>query len=152
MKQRQRTGNCRFTPAHAGNTRNLNTALIETQVHPRSRGEYDSKLRIIAAIEGSPPLTRGILQRFCDYFGLTRFTPAHAGNTASIVLPDDPDQVHPRSRGEYFLTVTGRELKWGSPPLTRGIHNRRRRGYWYVRFTPAHAGNTCFKYCLVCFG
>ena len=51
-------------------------------------------------------------------------------------------EVHPRSRGEYYLVFRSDLLRVGSPPLTRGIQKREMQSGVAVRFTPAHAGNT----------
>ena len=54
-----------------------------------------------------------------------------------------PDEVHPRIRGEYnraFLAVVRKE---GSPPHTRGIRIKDADGSCLEGFTPAYAGNTC---------
>ena len=91
----------RFTPAHAGNTRNACESNRSIKVHPRSRGEYFIYFSLIYSVLGSPPLTRGIrIQLFCIPF-FARFTPAHAGNTVSKNFRIISHKVHPRSRGEY---------------------------------------------------
>ena len=51
----------RFTPAHAGNTILDTDPDVFEKVHPRSRGEYTEHNHRIIDIQGSPPLTRGIL-------------------------------------------------------------------------------------------
>ena len=51
-------------------------------------------------------------------------------------------EVHPRSRGEYIMTLKPHTLILGSPPLTRGIRQKRMNHNSTCRFTPAHAGNT----------
>ena len=52
----------RFTPAHAGNTKQYQTNYQDQQVHPRSRGEYSTGNIRKPKRSGSPPLTRGILE------------------------------------------------------------------------------------------
>ena len=71
-----------------------------------------------------------------------RFTPAHAGNTASAWLPVSRARVHPRSRGEYERLLIWQHMPLGSPPLTRGIPVAILLVEAMIRFTPAHAGNT----------
>ena len=51
---------------------------------------------------GSPPLTRGILYVDSVEKDHIRFTPAHAGNTKYSNTMMVLNEVHPRSRGEYF--------------------------------------------------
>ena len=51
----------RFTPAHAGNTTTEADIVVPSKVHPRSRGEYARFRCKLSGIQGSPPLTRGIL-------------------------------------------------------------------------------------------
>ena len=70
---------------------------------------------------GSSPLTRGIRLLSIAWFDLTRFTPAHAGNTFPGFSPISGEWVHPRSRGEYSWDTPLWMQLLGSPPLTRGI-------------------------------
>ena len=132
----------RFTPAHAGNTFLDVKRLYPTKVHPRPCGEYEIHDLTKALIQGSPPLTRGIHSQKKKQRRLSRFTPAHAGNTHPEILFLLRLQVHPRSRGEYKALDLFRGFYLGSPPLTRGILSN----YFFLplryRFTPAHAGNT----------
>ena len=93
-------------------------------------------------VYGSPPLTRGILSNSFFEFELSRFTPAHAGNTKTIPFYADPTGVHPRSRGEYIKRTSKCNAGIGSPPLTRGIPADATLKSFDGRFTPAHAGNT----------
>ena len=98
---------------------------------------------------GSPPLTRGIQITLRIMACTSGFTPAHAGNTAGEnrlpVLP----WVHPRSRGEYCISHIRHTRTEGSPPLTRGIPQKRQETVTADRFTPAHAGNTILIFALV---
>ena len=73
---------CRFTPAHAGNTPPQPLFQWLHRVHPRSRGEYNELVLKTNDRRGSPPLTRGIPVERGGTGASTRFTPAHAGNTA----------------------------------------------------------------------
>ena len=134
----------RFTPAHAGNTTSSSSSVSIVKVHPRSRGEYVPVLLLQYLHQGSPPLTRGILGPILGTVGSARFTPAHAGNTQRYLPCLVRLKVHPRSRGEYQLLLFHLGIIIGSPPLTRGIRNKRRSGQADGRFTPAHAGNTGF--------
>ena len=97
-----------------------------------------------ATAEGSPPLTRGIPIRSTGNRILSRFTPAHAGNTIILTLSLVIPKVHPRSRGEYGFKRRIKSCIGGSPPLTRGILSSHCSTSFSTRFTPAHAGNTFF--------
>ena len=132
----------RFTPAHAGNTNHPAQWFTRLWVHPRSRGEYVIPARLAIRMIGSPPLTRGIPATITVIITVTRFTPAHAGNTPSLCLGLDGKKVHPRSRGEYRLSQKNTLQSLGSPPLTRGIQVELYSLSGIGRFTPAHAGNT----------
>ena len=132
----------RFTPAHAGNTNLYICYYIAEQVHPRSRGEYRTRLRAFPLSSGSPPLTRGIRTSSHWQSLKARFTPAHAGNTMFPGKHSNGEKVHPRSRGEYVGSLLKSLLANGSPPLTRGILRKTIDEQEDARFTPAHAGNT----------
>ena len=91
---------------------------------------------------GSPPLTRGIPVQKKGEIMRDRFTPAHAGNTPDCRGRHLRIEVHPRSRGEYRISVAACFQSSGSPPLTRGIRSFSNPLFQVARFTPAHAGNT----------
>ena len=116
----------RFSPAHAGNTmaRALNVEFRTVQ--PRARGEHNQIAQVVAARRGSAPRTRGTPG--CGYFSglFCRFSPAHAGNTASACERTTAPSVQPRARGEHARLTSGNV----------GLH----------RFSPAHAGNTHYFY------
>ena len=132
----------RFTPAHAGNTLYVRYIALSIKVHPRSRGEYCSKRPRKWLSQGSPPLTRGIPLIHHHILCITRFTPAHAGNTWKNRSRARATEVHPRSRGEYTPAPNSLVKVSGSPPLTRGILLLSIIKHFVIRFTPAHAGNT----------
>ena len=77
-----------------------------------------------------------------------RFTPAHAGNTHVNAEEAGSLEVHPRSRGEYLLTLHQTDPEPGSSPLTRGIRGPKPENVEKARFIPAHAGNTKFDGCM----
>ena len=133
---------CRFTPAHAGNTESVPAMFLQAQVHPRSRGEYFGLIDFILIGSGSPPLTRGIPVQKKGEIMRDRFTPAHAGNTPDCRGRHLRIEVHPRSRGEYRISVAACFQSSGSPPLTRGIRSFSNPLFQVARFTPAHPGNT----------
>ena len=112
------------------------------RVHPRSRGEYPVPLWSGRFLQGSPPLTRGILVDEPSTYLYGRFTPAHAGNTPYFDSLYAFYKVHPRSRGEYQIGNAQNVTAVGSPPLTRGIQIIDVCIVVKYRFTPAHAGNT----------
>ena len=112
----------RFIPAHAGNTRRDPSNPALNPVHPRSRGEHQRGIGLARQPAGSSPLTRGTRHNPKRKTVISRFIPAHAGNTPNDVLTHLLETVHPRSRGEHAA----------------GLDSTTRR----CRFIPAHAGNT----------
>ena len=100
---------------------------------------------------GSSPLTRGIQSGWSTNASVSRFTPAHAGNTSGQKSALCSMKVHPRSRGEYMGRNKAAYYLLGSPPLTRGIPVMPKSHHCEVGFTPAHAGNTsCIMYLSIC--
>ena len=73
-----------------------------------------------ASTFGSSPLTRGTLLQRMVLPGAIRFIPAYAGNSPlrhfAIISP----AVHPRLRGELFISPHTARHDAGSSPLTRG--------------------------------
>ena len=132
----------RFIPAHAGNTAHCYLVVASRQVHPRSRGEYNYIKEMTGVGIGSSPLTRGIPFRVIVAGVPPGFIPAHAGNTSIVLRWIRAIEVHPRSRGEYSVLLRMYSYHQGSSPLTRGILLNHSVQIAYVRFIPAHAGNT----------
>ena len=69
-------------------------------------------------------------------------TPAHAGTTHPPRSTGIGTQDHPRSRGDNDFKITLSSASLGSPPLTRGQHERITAGQRAYGITPAHAGTT----------
>ena len=90
-----------ITPAHAGNTLQPATMLSFSGDHPRACGEYRCAVANCCSALGSPPRMRGIHGPESDADGDAGITPAHAGNTRSLLFPVTNCKDHPRACGEY---------------------------------------------------
>ncbi len=137
----QRSG-VRIIPALAGNTPPRHSEILLRGDHPRSRGEYCSAASQARSRAGSSPLSRGIRDEHGTGRALDGIIPALAGNTwcGSFWWVRSGD--HPRSRGEYFIPALAETARWGSSPLSRGIHAPQGAGHDAFRIIPALAGNT----------
>ena len=91
---------------------------------------------------GSSPLSRGILKLLDRYCPGIRIIPALAGNTRGAEHRRGSGRDHPRSRGEYWLTLLLWRVSLGSSPLSRGIPSIRITDPNGLRIIPALAGNT----------
>ena len=129
-------------PAHAGKTRPTECRALDTQAHPRSRGENSPTQRPQRNQEGSSPLTRGKLVSIVRAVTLAGLIPAHAGKTVWVRVEIDNARAHPRSRGENRCVQSRPSRTVGSSPLTRGKRRVWRRLTNDVRLIPAHAGKT----------
>ena len=144
---------------------------ISRPVHPRPRGEHVCRcsghprgIRFIPAHagntivwmpripikSGSSPPTRGTLVPMGNQPTGHRFIPAHAGNTLALLIFRLQSPVHPRPRGEHASTPPSDPTGAGSSPPTRGTLLPSVTICNYVRFIPAHAGNTLVQ-CRFCF-
>ena len=95
----------RITPAYAGKSDALATAIADLPDHPRLCGEKHITGRLCADPEGSPPPMRG---KACDkrkFRRGIRITPAYAGKSSSRVLNGTFLKDHPRLCGEKVNTV-----------------------------------------------
>ena len=70
-----------ITPAYAGNTPCAIVSFPSLRDHPRIRGEHFVIVKLIFAILGSPPHTRGTPEIKVTSPFMGRITPAYAGNT-----------------------------------------------------------------------
>ena len=134
-----------------------------SSVHPRACGELRVESIVRRKERGSSPRMRGT--RVPHHHGLApdRFIPAHAGNSRASPPEITESSVHPRACGELGVLPDGESAVIGSSPRMRGtrpspsftrrpLHGssprmrgtreyRRISGRW-VRFIPAHAGNS----------
>ena len=117
------------------------TAASRT-VHPRACGEHARPLPVGEQPAGSSPRMRGTRFSPQPLFSISRFIPAHAGNTSLSLPPEIPSTVHPRACGEHRLRAFGTCSVTGSSPRMRGTHLRGNFRRQAARFIPAHAGNT----------
>ena len=74
----------RIIPALAGNTGGFHPRAKLSQDHPRSRGEYTPSYIKAVLLDGSSPLSRGILRHFRFRGAEIRIIPALAGNTKPL--------------------------------------------------------------------
>ncbi len=132
----------RFIPAHAGNTSESLKMAYRAAVYPRSRGEHSCVRVAFRRSNGLSPLTRGTRRAAHNQLRLRRFIPAHAGNTKVSLSGNHQISVYPRSRGEHKVTHRYRRRYGGLSPFTRGTHHLPLLFRSYMRFIPAHAGNT----------
>ena len=132
----------RIIPALAGNTSLFPFPEIDSQDHPRSRGEYLSQQMCNCCRPGSSPLSRGIPYLRGRNARRCRIIPALAGNTRVALQPCCIPQDHPRSRREYTIHLITFRCNSGSSPLSRGIHPNRPKDSDGGRIIPALAGNT----------
>ena len=117
-------------------------AHVESEAHPRSRGENRAHRRGRRSWGGSSPLTRGKQTAADQPPANSRLIPAHAGKTTDLDDLTSVYRAHPRSRGENSEIESMRAQNTGSSPLTRGklaraLHLEANRG-----LIPAHAGKT----------
>ena len=132
----------RFIPAHAGNTSSGRTSRPAPSVHPRACGEHSTATEAKAQEVGSSPRMRGTHPRRDVTLLVSRFIPAHAGNTSAWSISPFARAVHPRACGEHWIFTQAYPSSIGSSPRMRGtlqVADGRHPGH---RFIPAHAGNT----------
>ena len=132
----------RIIPALAGNTPLCGRVFPDCADHPRSRGEYLSLMTADFLVAGSSPLSRGIPTGEVNILEGRGIIPALAGNTFSDHTGYNGGEDHPRSRGEYSLSIRPAPCEYGSSPLSRGIPSLNARRAHRFRIIPALAGNT----------
>ena len=129
-------------PARAGNTR-LPRSLTRCEwAHPRSRGEHEVSLSLMASRMGSSPLARGTLLKSGKTSQYAGLIPARAGNTKFGDFVAVEVWAHPRSRGEHACKNLRTPSRLGSSPLARGTLVPGNHLVDGVGLIPARAGNT----------
>jgi len=131
-----------ITPAPAGNSGVLASALNCQKDHPRPCGEQMSSGIFEFAGKGSPPPLRGTVWFVMVPAAKYRITPAPAGNRPArhgfAVLCQD----HPRPCGEQCNNGRLFLPRSGSPPPLRGTDSASSTNGQNHRITPAPAGNS----------
>ena len=141
MRQRAHDLGVGITPACAGNRRSIILLSKTAWDHPRVCGEQGSQAAAQHTEEGSPPRVRGTGIIIMAFFGMTRITPACAGNRQLPISPLATVQDHPRVCGEQLIQKTRLINGLGSPPRVRGTGNSSLDVSERKRITPACAGN-----------
>ena len=126
-KRRLRRGRAQrhgLIPAHAGKTMATSFAHVESEAHPRSRGENEGQGHCLVRPRGSSPLTRGKHDGAGVRARRVGLIPAHAGKTRHGKQGRCAHRAHPRSRGENRMSRRRMRGRLGSSPLTRGKRQR----------------------------
>ena len=132
----------RFIPACAGNTTRPACPPTPRSVHPRVRGEHITGADASLNPNGSSPRARGTQNAPGRGELHDRFIPACAGNTWWSRRSRRAEPVHPRVRGEHYLSMPSSARTPGSSPRARGTPSCATCNCRSRRFIPACAGNT----------
>ena len=130
----------RITPAHAGKSLREVAEGLRKEDHPRTRGEKKLPGETTKRSQGSPPHTRGKVEKRNVMTQASGITPAHAGKSTPGITSPAPVRDHPRTRGEKFVVKRVVRSRYGSPPHTRGKALIYRQDVEALGITPAHAG------------
>ena len=118
-----------ITPAYAGKSRDRNGHGSPHQDHPRVCGEKMTTASWTARQTGSPPRMRGKGMRYCP--------------------PRPRWWDHPRVCGEKYCSLPGEAGQSGSPPRMRGKVLLTARWSRSMGITPAYAGKSPGRCCLL---
>ena len=116
----QRTHQYRITPADAGKTELILSAMRGQTDHPRGCGENAAFACLCALFAGSPPRMRGKLSVTNPAIYRSGITPADAGKTHSRICSTCTAPDHPRGCGENENADLSGLVSTGSPPRMRG--------------------------------
>ncbi len=132
----------RITPAYAGTCLIHSSLILLRWDHPRIRGDMSKNCARKSMLGGSPPHTRGHVQRQRFIRAVGGITPAYAGTWYTIRKVFTPEGDHPRIRGDMLSDTIIKKRPGGSPPHTRGHAFMFLMSLRPTRITPAYAG-TC---------
>ena len=135
----------RITPAHAGKSLREVAEGLRKEDHPRTRGEKKLPGETTKRSQGSPPHTRGKVEKRNVMTQASGITPAHAGKSISYCFCYWSCWDHPRTRGEKPSSCCFRVFRTGSPPHTRGKDQLVKANVFSGRITPAHAGKSVIE-------
>ena len=130
-----------------GNTLACAKALLETAVHPHTRGEHVKYEPRNWEKGGSSPHPWGT--RIGGTFGCqgVRFIPTPVGNTMPHLRLSFTGAVHPHTRGEHLTLTTAEHRRNGSSPHPWGTLLGFTQPKMHMRFIPTPVGNTAAIAC-----
>ena len=108
LRGRLRIGQPGITPAYTGNTSSSKLPCKPCGDHPRIHGEHTCVLYVLWSYVGSPPHTRGTLNRPSTGSWPTGITPAYTGNTETVYQWYEVNRDHPRIHGEHCKKLANR--------------------------------------------
>ena len=129
-----------ITPAYAGKRTGQPERCRRLRDHPRLCGEKKLRHRQCLVYLGSPPPMRGKEQCRSLRTVSRGITPAYAGKSSAIFVPEKALEDHPRLCGEKKKRKLKVLLVKGSPPPMRGKGSSDRTVPCRCRITPAYAG------------
>ncbi len=132
----------RTTPASAGSTAHPRGWRTAPPDHPRVGGEHGRDPSGSRSRRGPPPRRRGARTVLLRGTAPERTTPASAGSTDRAPARYGAGTDHPCVGGEHWASATCCSAAAGPPPRRRGAPDRRLRGRFTDRTTPASAGST----------
>ena len=140
----------RIIPARAGFTAGAHPPDGQGPDHPRSRGVYCRRVRVLGYWGGSSPLARGLHTLTHTLMEGNGIIPARAGFTRRERSAPTMRRDHPRSRGVYRGDKGDQGERGGSSPLARGLPAAAEVAAAAMRIIPARAGFTCghLEWCL----
>ena len=130
----------RFTPTRVGTISSWSCKLINTTVHPHTRGDNSGASCSGVGFFGSPPHAWGQLIPLLVSDAIARFTPTRVGTIPSEGLTFAQLSVHPHTRGDNHNHAPANCSSYGSPPHAWGQLALDDLGRDSVRFTPTRVG------------
>ena len=113
-----------ITPAFAGKAISRSGGTASARDHPRIRGEGSNLIKSHYKAAGSPPHSRGRRYRGLTVRYQLGITPAFAGKAPGSPAIRIPVGDHPRIRGEGLRLPSYPRSSLGSPPHSRGRHQK----------------------------
>ena len=136
------TAPVRIIPAFAGSTATDVWTRVQSQDHPRIRGEHDPDTEEVLVRSGSSPHSRGAPNCSHSSNYSPGIIPAFAGSTHPPRRWSGDSWDHPRIRGEHDAHEVRELAADGSSPHSRGALQAPIRLDQVRRIIPAFAGST----------
>ena len=133
---------CRYNPACAGTTGEVQHLIHDAAIQPRVCGDYAVGSPRYTVKRDTTPRVRGLLFSRILHDVYTRYNPACAGTTSGFSGSVLSCSIQPRVCGDYALILSCVSLSYDTTPRVRGLRDRRQSAIWISRYNPACAGTT----------